>query len=197
MAQPFVAGESATMIVLVGSARRSARQRRALCVLDRRRALARRSISVGHAARQRRRLVRDRPARGTRDRRRPPARSASDARAFLMVGVLGGFTTFSSFSLETLKLARSGALGAAGANVALSLVLCLGGVWLGFVGRGAVQSLRLSSRCRSHALASKLRGGEVPEWPNGLDSKSSVRVIVPWVRIPPSPPRHLLSNCFA
>jgi hypothetical protein len=28
----------------------------------------------------------------------------------------------------------------------------------------------------------------VPEWPNGLDSKSSVRVIVPWVRIPPSPP---------
>ena len=56
----------------------------------------------------------------------------SDARAFLMVGVLGGFTTFSSFSLETLTLARTGALGAAAANVALSLVLCLGGVWLGF-----------------------------------------------------------------
>ena len=28
----------------------------------------------------------------------------------------------------------------------------------------------------------------MPEWPNGLDSKSSVRVTVPWVRIPPSPP---------
>jgi CrcB protein len=56
----------------------------------------------------------------------------SDARAFVLVGVLGGFTTFSSFSLETLNLARSGAIGAAGANAALSLGLCLVGAWLGF-----------------------------------------------------------------
>ena len=56
----------------------------------------------------------------------------ADARAFAMVGVLGGFTTFSSFSLETLNLVRSGAVGAAGANVALSVVLCLAGAWLGF-----------------------------------------------------------------
>ena len=49
-----------------------------------------------------------------------------------MVGILGGFTTFSAFSLETFALARGGALGAAVANVALSLVLCLAGVWLGF-----------------------------------------------------------------
>jgi CrcB protein len=60
----------------------------------------------------------------------------NDARAFLLVGVLGGFTTFSSFSLETLELARGGALGAAAANVALSLVLCLVGAWLGFAAAG-------------------------------------------------------------
>jgi CrcB protein len=56
-----------------------------------------------------------------------------DSRAFLMVGVLGGFTTFSSFSLETLSLARGGAWAAAGANVAASIVLCLVAVWIGFL----------------------------------------------------------------
>jgi CrcB protein len=60
----------------------------------------------------------------------------ADARAFLIVGVLGGSTTFSSFSLETLALARGGAFGAAALNAALSLALCFGGAWLGFASAG-------------------------------------------------------------
>jgi CrcB protein len=62
---------------------------------------------------------------------------AGDARAFLMVGVLGGFTTFSSFSVETLTLARGGEWAAAGGNVVASVALCLIAVWLGYVGATA------------------------------------------------------------
>lgn len=58
---------------------------------------------------------------------------APDARIFVTVGFCGGFTTFSSFSLQTLALIRSGELGAAGLNAALSLGLCMLTVWLGFM----------------------------------------------------------------
>ncbi len=54
-------------------------------------------------------------------------------RQFFMIGICGGYTTFSSFSLQTLNLARDGQWGYAAANVGLSLLLCLGGVWLGFI----------------------------------------------------------------
>jgi CrcB protein len=50
---------------------------------------------------------------------------------FFMTGVLGGFTTFSSFSLQTLALARDGELLRAGGNVVGSVVICLVAVWLG------------------------------------------------------------------
>jgi CrcB protein len=52
-------------------------------------------------------------------------------RAFFMYGICGGYTTFSSFSLQTLDLARSGDLLKAGGNVVASVVLCLLAVWLG------------------------------------------------------------------
>jgi len=49
----------------------------------------------------------------------------------VMVGVLGGFTTFSSFSLATLHLLSAGEWLRAVANVGLSVALCLAAVWLG------------------------------------------------------------------
>ena len=50
---------------------------------------------------------------------------------FVFVGLLGGFTTFSAFSLDTLALIGEGLLGRAAAYVAASVFLCLGSVWLG------------------------------------------------------------------
>jgi fluoride exporter len=54
-----------------------------------------------------------------------------EAQAFVMVGLCGGFTTFSAFSLQTLELARDGRLLHAGANIMFSVVLCLTAVALG------------------------------------------------------------------
>lgn len=55
------------------------------------------------------------------------------ARLFVMTGILGGFTTFSSFSLQMLTLARDGEWLRAGINAVGSFVLCLVAVWLGHI----------------------------------------------------------------
>jgi fluoride exporter len=63
-------------------------------------------------------------------------------RNFITIGILGGYTTFSSFSWQTLALAQDGQWGAAAANVLLSVVLCLMGVWLGATVAGSINQMR-------------------------------------------------------
>ena len=50
-----------------------------------------------------------------------------------MIGICGGYTTFSSFSLQTLTLAQDGEWLHAGGNIVFSVVLCLAAVWIGHV----------------------------------------------------------------
>ncbi len=63
-------------------------------------------------------------------------------RQFVMVGLCGGYTTFSSFSLQTLNLLRGGEWAPAAGNMLGSVVLCMIGVWLGAISAAAVNQLK-------------------------------------------------------
>jgi CrcB protein len=64
-------------------------------------------------------------------------------RQFLMIGLCGGYTTFSAFSLETVNLMRHGAALWAGGYVLASVVLCLLFVWLGHILAATLNRLRI------------------------------------------------------
>jgi CrcB protein len=63
-------------------------------------------------------------------------------RQFVMTGICGGYTTFSMFSLETLRLVQAGNMTAAGLNVGISIVAWLAAVWLGHALAGRLNRLR-------------------------------------------------------
>lgn len=63
-------------------------------------------------------------------------------RTFVSIGLCGGYTTFSSFSLQALTQMQNGEWGRAGAHVVLSVTLCLLGVWLGHLLAASLQTAK-------------------------------------------------------
>ena len=63
-------------------------------------------------------------------------------RQFVMIGICGGYTTFSAFSIQTLDLIQNGEWLRAGANIVGSVVFCLIAVWLGQVAAAGINAMK-------------------------------------------------------
>jgi fluoride exporter len=67
---------------------------------------------------------------------------SSTARQFVMTGFCGGYTTFSSFSWQTLNLANDGEWFRAGTNISLSVVCCMISVWAGYLLASSINAMK-------------------------------------------------------
>ena len=68
--------------------------------------------------------------------------ASTTARQFVTIGICGGYTTFSSFSLQTLNLMNDGEWFSAGANIVLSVVCCLLAVWIGHLAAISINAMK-------------------------------------------------------